>query len=227
MGPQNHFERVRALVSRQTGAPEGQITPETRLAEDLGVAGDDGEDLLIAFGNEFGVDVSDVAFISYFGGEALFQSETNNLFTPFVAAALPRFCDFAQSAARGRRSVRVRDLAAIARAGKWTRPPVIPADNDPTRFGIYTFMMLSGSVMLPALVGLWRYAISGAAAASAVQTALMLFAAILVILAIRFLLTLPWLRRLDAAATHEENAGLTSEHQAPSRAFPRSSANQP
>ncbi|MDH3669328.1 MAG: DUF1493 family protein [Paracoccaceae bacterium] len=227
MGPQNHFERVRALVSRNSGAPESQITPETRLAEDLGVAGDDGEDLLIAFGDEFGIDVTDVAFIDYFGGETLFQSETNNLFTPFAAAAFPRFRAFARRAVRGRRSVRVRDLVSIARAGKWSRPPVFPADNDPTRFGIYTFLMASGSLVLPVLVGLWRYAISDVAAPSALGTAFILFAAILVILAIRFLFTLPWLRRLDAAATHEENAGLTSEHQAPSRAFPRSAAPRP
>jgi len=68
MGHQRHFERVRELVSRQCGVAEAEITPETRLVEDLGIDGDDGTELLEAFADEFGVDMSGMAPLNYFDG---------------------------------------------------------------------------------------------------------------------------------------------------------------
>lgn len=45
------------------------ITASTRVNYDLGVAGDDGSDLIEAFGKQFGVDTSEVPLAQYFGDE--------------------------------------------------------------------------------------------------------------------------------------------------------------
>jgi len=47
-----------------------QLNDQTRINLDLGVDGDDGVDLLQAFGKQFSVDVSDFPFGNYFGPEA-------------------------------------------------------------------------------------------------------------------------------------------------------------
>lgn len=209
MGAQNHFERVRALVSRETGLPEGQITPETRLVEDLRIDGDDGHDLLEAFADEFRVDMGNIAELNYFDDEPpLFYS---SVLIPVAALISPRFAAFARRATRGRRRVTVRDLIASARAGRWLRPEVPREDADVTRFDIRTNLYLTGTVVLPALFGLWRYAISGDSLGGAVKMALIVFAVVWVISVVKFLLSIPWLKRLDAAAGHEESAGITAE----------------
>ena len=68
-----------------------------------------------------------------------------------------------------------------------------------------------GTVVLPALFGLWRYAISGDSLGGAVRMALIVFAVVWVISVVKFLLSIPWLKRLDAAAADEESAHLTAE----------------
>ena len=76
MGQQRHFDRVRGLVSGQSGVPEAEITLETRLVEDLGIDGDDGDELLQAFAHEFGVDMSNMDPLNYFGDEGTGLPET-------------------------------------------------------------------------------------------------------------------------------------------------------
>lgn len=46
------------------------LTPETRINLDLGVDGDDGAELLIAFADRFGVDMAAFHHVRYFGPEA-------------------------------------------------------------------------------------------------------------------------------------------------------------
>ncbi|MDE0688038.1 MAG: hypothetical protein OXI61_07730 [Candidatus Poribacteria bacterium] len=43
------YTRVKALVAEQTRVSEEELTPDTHLADDLGIAGDDGYELLEAF----------------------------------------------------------------------------------------------------------------------------------------------------------------------------------
>jgi hypothetical protein len=53
------FDEVAAFVREFTAVrPHNPITPDTRLDADLGVAGDDGDDLLHAAMERFGVDLA-------------------------------------------------------------------------------------------------------------------------------------------------------------------------
>ena len=103
MGRQSHFDRVRGLVSGQTGAPESEITLETRLFEDLRMDGDDGDEFLAAFGDEFGVDTAPVAPLNYFNDESSFTGPS--LLIPVVACLSPAFRARVERASRGLRAL--------------------------------------------------------------------------------------------------------------------------
>jgi hypothetical protein len=51
-------DAIRRFVALQAGVPVEKVTLETRLNEDLGVDGDDMDEIVEAFGREFRVDVS-------------------------------------------------------------------------------------------------------------------------------------------------------------------------
>jgi hypothetical protein len=53
------------------GVHENEVTPCTRLYDDLGVYGDDASDLLIEYGKRFNVDVSKFMAADYFKGEGI------------------------------------------------------------------------------------------------------------------------------------------------------------
>jgi acyl carrier protein len=204
MGQQRHFDRVRGLVSGQSGVPQEEITLETRLVEDLGLDGDDGHELLEAFADEFGVDMSGMAPLNYFDDEPpMFYSTA---LIPAVARFSPRFAAYVRRSTRGRRSLTVRSLVASARAQRWLTPDAPRGDADLTRISMREGLILTGAVALPALIGLWRYGFGDASVSGAITTALIAFAIIWVLMTVKLLLALPWLERLEAAATHEERA---------------------
>jgi len=60
---------VIALVQEQTGAKKVKLS--SRLFEDIGVAGDDGVELLEEFAERFEVDVTKCSPGRYFGGEGM------------------------------------------------------------------------------------------------------------------------------------------------------------
>jgi hypothetical protein len=65
-------ERVCAFVSQQTSYPEEKVSLDTRLAWDLGLAGDDAEEFFEAFSREFAVDptsLGTMGFEYHFGRE--------------------------------------------------------------------------------------------------------------------------------------------------------------
>lgn len=62
-------EAVIAFIARQTSARIQKLTLQTRLAEDLGVAGDDAIELFEGFSEEFQVDLSDFQYDRHFGPE--------------------------------------------------------------------------------------------------------------------------------------------------------------
>ena len=66
------YARVKTLVIEQTGfVSEEKLTPETHLADDLGIAGDDGYELLEAFCEEFEIqNMSEIKPSKYFGTES-------------------------------------------------------------------------------------------------------------------------------------------------------------
>jgi hypothetical protein len=63
-------EQVRQFVAKFLSADLGCLTPSTRLCHDLGVTGDDGEELMEAFSERFGVEMSGFVFDRHFGSEA-------------------------------------------------------------------------------------------------------------------------------------------------------------
>ena len=204
MARQTHFDRVRALVSRQTGVPEDEISAETRLYEDLGMDGDAGLDFLAAFAHEFDVDLAPVAPLNYFNDQAAFTGYATLI--PVAARLSSAFRARVRRAARGLRSLRVRDLVASARAGRWIRPPLPRGDADLTRLRPGGWAMLAGSVALPLLLGLWQHAHLGAPPGRAAGLALGVLAVIWAMLAARLFAAIPWLNRLEAAAAREEDA---------------------
>ena len=204
MGRQRHFDRVRGLVGGQSGVPVAEITLETRLFEDLGMDGDDGAEFLAAFGDEFGVDISGLAPNNYFNDEETFTGYS--LMIPVVAFLSPAFHTRVERASRGLRALSVRDLVASARAGRWITPPLARSDADLTRLSRWGRLVLAGSIALPVLLGLKQYAGAGVSAGHAVEIVLWSLLLFWGVLGAKFLLALPWLKRLDAAATHEEQA---------------------
>lgn len=64
------YTRVKALIAEQTRVSEEELTPDTHLAEDLGIAGDDGYELLEAFCETFEIEnMSEIEPYDYFGPE--------------------------------------------------------------------------------------------------------------------------------------------------------------
>lgn len=87
-----------------------QIQRSTRLREDLGLDGDDGEEFLGAYGARFHVDLAGFEFRRYFRDEA-------NLLSPFLVLL--------EGWRRGRwqtRPITAAHLAAVADAGRWFDP---------------------------------------------------------------------------------------------------------
>jgi acyl carrier protein len=190
MGQQRHFDRVRGLVSGQSGVPEHEITLETRLVEDLGIDGDDGDELLEAFADEFNVDMSGMAPLNYFGDEPPIWAISTLI--PIVARFNKRFRTYARHAMRGRRTLTVRSLVASARAQRWITPTQRPGDADPTEISVYIAVLALVVIALMIFVA---------------GPAIIIFAVVIsVFMGLNFFRSLSLLRRLDAAATHEEQA---------------------
>lgn len=61
-------EEVVNFVADYTGIKPSQITPDTLINEELGVDGDDGSELLLAFSEKFEVDLTPINR-TYFGPE--------------------------------------------------------------------------------------------------------------------------------------------------------------
>jgi acyl carrier protein len=104
-----HLAQVIGLVANQTGLPPAKIAPTSRLREDLGVDGDDAEELLEAIRDEFGVDFADFKLARFFACEP-------HLFSPVIRL---------WSWLRGDeplRSMTVAHLARVALSRAWFEP---------------------------------------------------------------------------------------------------------
>jgi len=53
------FERVKAVIVEQLGIDESEVTPEARFREDLGADSLDLVEMIMAFEDEFGGEISD------------------------------------------------------------------------------------------------------------------------------------------------------------------------
>lgn len=66
------YERLLEFLLRETGHWRHELDPGRSFYHDLGVDGQDGENLLLAFSNEFQVDMSQLKFERHFGPELPF-----------------------------------------------------------------------------------------------------------------------------------------------------------
>ena len=108
------YGRVKAFVAEQVvWASEAELTPDTRLFHDLGIDGDDGDELLEAFCEAFSIEnMNEIDVSAYFGPEGcnpfavfyLFFARHKFLFIPIT----------------------LRDLVRSAEAKRW-----IPPQNAP------------------------------------------------------------------------------------------------
>jgi acyl carrier protein len=67
----SNFHRLKEFIVEQVGIHEDEVTPDSRLYDDLGVYGDDAAELLIEYGRKFNVDVSKFMAADYFKGEGM------------------------------------------------------------------------------------------------------------------------------------------------------------
>lgn len=65
------FEKVRDIIAEFTGVDRTRISADSDLIKDLGVAGDDGDELFAEFDNAFEVDWSGLCLGVHFGNEGL------------------------------------------------------------------------------------------------------------------------------------------------------------
>ena len=63
------FNKLKAFVIKQSSVDDEEITRDTRIEDELGVTGDDAVDFIIAYGEEFNVDVTRFMAADYFGPE--------------------------------------------------------------------------------------------------------------------------------------------------------------
>ena len=66
---QSTFQSLQAFISEEVGIDEKDITPETRLYDDLYIYGDDAIELLVKYGKTFNVDMAKFRAADYFEGE--------------------------------------------------------------------------------------------------------------------------------------------------------------
>ena len=66
------FNRIKKFVVNQAAVREDDVTEYASLEKDLGIHGDDAVAFIIAFGNEFNVDVSKFMAADYFSPEGDF-----------------------------------------------------------------------------------------------------------------------------------------------------------
>jgi uncharacterized protein DUF1493 len=104
-------ERVKLFVAKETRFPVRKMSLETRLQQDMGVDGDDAEELIFAFAVEFDVDMTGFQWARHFHSEAFLSSW---LFT-LLHRELVEPADV---------PVTVQDLVTAAETRKWR--PIVP-----------------------------------------------------------------------------------------------------
>lgn len=110
-------ESVIEFVSAFTGFRPERLHLQTTLYGDLGVAGDDGWDLIQAYGKKFQVDLAGFEPLRHFGEEGV------SVLAPFALLWMVLRFPFRRRRAPEEESnlrvVRIGDLVAFARAGRW------------------------------------------------------------------------------------------------------------
>jgi len=119
-------ESVIEFVAAFTGFKRERIHLQATLYGDLGVAGEDGLELIQDYGKKFHVDLTEFRSARYFGNEGV------GMFAPLGYLRMVFSHPFRQKRTPEEESnlqaVRICDLIAFARAGRWT----VVADSKAT-----------------------------------------------------------------------------------------------
>jgi hypothetical protein len=87
---ENIFAELVAFVSKQVGRDDLSITKDTSIEDDLGVTGGDANDLIIAFGKKYNVDITNFFFEKYFNDEPGVFGFRNRSIYPFTIGHLEK-----------------------------------------------------------------------------------------------------------------------------------------
>ena len=106
------FVEVSEFVASFVGVPSERISLSTTLFGDLGIDGEDGSDLLVAFGERFNVDLSALDVTRHFGPEGFWPWAPLYWVVLWMRSGTPE--------QKVRRSpIRIADLVSAAESGKW------------------------------------------------------------------------------------------------------------
>ena len=72
MNVQNEVKIIEVFLSEETGISIDDISIKSDLLKDLGIDGDDAIELIVKFGEKFGVDIKKFNYQDYFGPEGAF-----------------------------------------------------------------------------------------------------------------------------------------------------------
>ena len=103
------FEEVKTFISRLCAIQEEKITLDARIMEDLGIAGEDADELMTALAQNFHIDMTGYDFLDYFyeeGGDNPLGQLYYQLFN--------------RNKIRPKLSLTVKDLVVSVQLGKWT-----------------------------------------------------------------------------------------------------------
>ena len=139
------FGRVAQAINHVSGVRLEEITPEARLREDLGVYGDDGDDILCLLDGQFLMDWEGIDPGVHFGVEG-------------VGAPLPwlvkRSPDYFEP-----QPLRVAVLVDSLRVGRWPKSPRLPISAS-RRFRLHVASWLQfGLLVVPvvAVLAVWLF----------------------------------------------------------------------
>jgi len=108
------FDRVAQFVRAHSIARVDEVTPETKLEDDLGIVGDDAPPFMKAFFDEFEVECDYFPFDKYFLPEGIR--------IPFITAFLYRLINGKPTPPPPELELTVGDLVRAAELGKWIEP---------------------------------------------------------------------------------------------------------
>ena len=111
--------RVKTLVAEQRGISAEELTPDTLLSDELGIAGDDGYELLEAFCEEFEIEnMCEINPYEYFGPEGWNPFEIYVMLYDWVFKRKER-------GDSGITPLYLRDLVKSAEAKRWIPPETV------------------------------------------------------------------------------------------------------
>ncbi len=137
-GGNSTFDRVRDIVADFAGLDRGRIAMESDLVEDIGIAGDDGEDLFLELDRAFEVDWTGLDLGVHFGNEGLGLPFPWHLKNNCVMYE-PQPC-------------RVSDIVRVVETGRWPGTRVIRVSRSKC-IGLYVMSVLKTAFLFSVLVG--------------------------------------------------------------------------